>query len=1175
MKYTCYKCCNEFSQKCHLDNHLARKKTCQKCPIGFNSQYCYINDKYIDIDQYEKNKIDKIFCCRGHELVFCSGEKNKPYFRHKNTYDVGGEPMSEWHLRMQSYFPITEKWFKNNNSSQLKARRADVVIEEFNYVIEIQHSKIDDANVKCRHDDYKLHNMNIIWLIDGNTKDISIEELNSGGFLIIINEDWKYKSFQYNNQNILLDINNKIFKIPLKNVCNKMFLAKEWKPIDFVMEQLKRNPNKIWDFWSNDNEIKATLTVHQKGAGNGKTYGIWKSILTNMDKELFIIITKQHSAKEVIKHELDEQAKRDEIHIENMLEHSHESYNRQLKVKYTHKKTNRECVVIIGTIDSFMCNIAETTNLSGNDYFQKVLDTIHNEGCKKVNSNTGSVRYAGENVNLNKKTEIWIDEAQDLNVSYFNAMVKIMLETKVDVVIVGDKLQSLDHKINMITKTKDEIPNIHIIRETPINNNRRICVKYMTEKLNELIHFEDFSMIPISIDNERQNTLLDHGKAVVEVIEQEEDLLKPTHDDKQILKIDWFIDSIIEIVDKEVKKHNYKPEDFLFVFPIMKNNIVAGELETKLNEYWIEKLSTNEEEEYNKYAVLHRHQEGKVIDMTLSEKASRIVSIKSSKGDGRKVVFVLSCTEMVLKSLTHNHEIDLLYESYFHVAMTRAKNKIYFGLTQNNDDIHERFGNSGLVEYKPNITNSFTLDKIKQYIDKDSLIDILKENHIQELKEKEKKEEQNEMVDWNYHCVRRAIYIMYCIFNILKKFKIKKSQINKDSFHKDSFQKSQIKTVLDKISKLPIIQCSPGDFYIYLKNEQKKYNSSRHCSNKEKEELDHFPYFPLCNLSHKKIYNSYALKIKKIMAKNQTEYKKNPLNIADFSPIQQVLQCYMIDIYQNKICHQTTPTTIYNIIDYFEKEDDNKITELLKETELIKATINTAMNEILNNQKNIEWNMQHQIHFGGKTEDIKLRTRKMEIIGNSDTLVYHMVFQSDFNKLNYWDTLIQILLERFILYNTSDKGKDIDKFKNKPIKTYLFSLKDKSYEVFDWDWDNDSCGKIKEEIKKAIIKYYSSFNKQLFQYCCFFSIRENIHKWKNEGYKSPYDYISSTYNSISYVKDFFKMLHNKSKESKEEAKKIAKNENIFNEQIIEFIEESCDRFLNIRTENDDEDDDWL
>ena len=176
MAHICYKCGKEHSQKGHLDMHLKKQKTCQKCPIGFNSQYCFIDSKCIHIQDYVQNKKDKLLCYRGHELVCCKGEKNKPHFRHKNSDDVGGEQMTEWHLRMQSYFPVTEKWFQNNHETQLKARRADAVIEEFNFVIEIQHSKIDDANVKCRHDDYHIHGMNVIWIVDGNTKDIKLEE---------------------------------------------------------------------------------------------------------------------------------------------------------------------------------------------------------------------------------------------------------------------------------------------------------------------------------------------------------------------------------------------------------------------------------------------------------------------------------------------------------------------------------------------------------------------------------------------------------------------------------------------------------------------------------------------------------------------------------------------------------------------------------------------------------------------------------------------------------------------------------------------------------------------------------------------------------------------------------------------------------------------------------------
>ena len=42
----------------------------------------------------------------------------------------------------------------------------------------------------------------------------------------------------------------------------------------------------------------------------------------------------------------------------------------------------------------------------------------------------------------------------------------------------------------------------------------------------------------------------------------------------KIKKINKFVDTIINRVDKEVDKNKYVPEDFLFIFPIMKNNLI-------------------------------------------------------------------------------------------------------------------------------------------------------------------------------------------------------------------------------------------------------------------------------------------------------------------------------------------------------------------------------------------------------------------------------------------------------------------------------------------------------------------------------------------------------------------------------------------------------------------------
>ena len=81
-----------------------------------------------------------------------------------------------------------------------------------------------------------------------------------------------------------------------------------------------------------------------------------------------------------------------------------------------------------------------------------------------------------------------------------------MLQTKIDVVIVGDKLQSLEYKINFMTCVDDDIPNINIIKENSINKNRRIKVNTMANKINELIHFSDYNLPIINVSNENKLT---------------------------------------------------------------------------------------------------------------------------------------------------------------------------------------------------------------------------------------------------------------------------------------------------------------------------------------------------------------------------------------------------------------------------------------------------------------------------------------------------------------------------------------------------------------------------------------------------------------------------------------------------------------------------------------------
>ena len=274
-----------------------------------------------------------------------------------------------------------------------------------------------------------------------------LDELQDGTYLVEFKLKWKYKSFIPRYEHVLLDINSKIFKISVDLVCNKMFHAREYKHLDDVVTMLTHTPNDIWDMWSNaTNEVKPTLRIKQEGAGNGKTFGIWKTISLTFDKSLYIICTKQHTAKEVILKELNDQANRNEFHIvDNMVELYDERSNKQIKVTYQHKKSDRKCLVIIGTIDSFIWSLT-STSLGGDTVFDGLLINIIQNGCDKIIKHTGEVKYAQEYIKLNKMCEVWIDESQDLSIFYYKAFEEVIKKTKIDCVIVGDRLQSLQYE---------------------------------------------------------------------------------------------------------------------------------------------------------------------------------------------------------------------------------------------------------------------------------------------------------------------------------------------------------------------------------------------------------------------------------------------------------------------------------------------------------------------------------------------------------------------------------------------------------------------------------------------------------------------------------------------------------------------------------------------------------
>ena len=147
------------------------------------------------------------------------------------------------------------------------------------------------------------------------------------------------------------------------------------------------------------------------------------------------------------------------------------------------------------------------------------------------------------------------------------------------------------------------------------------------------------------------------------------------------------ISKIKDYMILEINKYDYKPNNFMFIFPILKKNMFAHILSLELNSFWREKYNTNE-----KYVFLHKSEPGQIINLKESENGTRILSIHTSKGTGCEVVFLLGVTEHVLKIFSKQTD-NIVYNSLLHVAVTRQKKAIYVGIENNNDDICRRFNN--------------------------------------------------------------------------------------------------------------------------------------------------------------------------------------------------------------------------------------------------------------------------------------------------------------------------------------------------------------------------------------------------------------------------------------------------------------------------------------------------
>jgi len=627
-------------------------------------------------------------------------------------------PVGKWHQVWQSFFENQEVKYEMKPGCY-NTRRTDVELNE-NSVFEIQHSYIAKKEVEERCHDYALHGKEVVWLIDGNRHVSWQYNPTSQTYTLTFNENpWRYRNFT-TYQHIYIDIAGYVYRVAPTNVKSSMIVVKDRMATDVFVRWLKGDATvRGW----HDGDLKqCTLYYNQRGAGCGKTYESIQLVNKHTDKTTFIYLTKVHSAKDVIAQEFQQQLAAGKMQdIEDVTPPEDRVQGKQYKIQCTRAVDGTRCEIVIATIDSFMYALGDKDSArKGKNFFEELVKSIAINKYKGFDKTSGHSTFSGGTF-LNKECMIIVDETQDLlvsdeGVSYVDAIIQIMQETYVDLYMIGDKLQSIWGEHNVYTQFDaiSDIPNVDIQRSTGENIVRRFHNKHFMPFVNRVVPFETHGLPEITgIDARFQE--VDHIPYTIWKSE------KMYANDKDVEKLNAFIDKLIGYVEKEIEAHKYMPHNFMFIFPFMSKNVLAVMLEARLQTFWIDTFKdptyVNEvlshdpywseelkdpdfETNYYKHAFLHKSEEGKPINIRESDKSTKLLTIHAAKGQGCEVVFCLGMTESSLK-LYSNHEINLTYDSLLHVAVTRQKKSFYMNVEDNKDDIHERFAEFINVPYDP------------------------------------------------------------------------------------------------------------------------------------------------------------------------------------------------------------------------------------------------------------------------------------------------------------------------------------------------------------------------------------------------------------------------------------------------------------------------------------------
>ena len=573
--------------------------------------------------------------------------------------------MNNWHRKQQSYFKNTEIPIANY--------RADAVLN--NMVFEFQDKHImTKEEINRKNTIYKSHHYIPVWILNMN-------------YRMIIKDDHNIKCNNFideyvNCENLFLSHNNQII-IPSQPVAMSEKSFYNYIKIHKCLppkSEFKSLPKKI--------RYPFELKYQQYGAGGGKTYGIIKDIVKQMQsiKDFnVIILTKVHTAKSEIRKKLIE-----DFHPKNIIEKSPQGG------KYYEFHLNGGCCVI-ATIDSFLYNVIDKDYLS-NTHSQNIFRELAN-GLEDENKLSSNVIF--KNIPI-IKSKVYIDEAQDLSKEYICLIKAVSRMYGAEFILVGDVWQSL-YDINNLYYTiiKNPPKNCKITRLNPdmkyycrrfhnINlathhndkfyNNQQFmqsCNNMGLTSLRQLIETEN---IKFDSNEKLQDEYVIENPVSEDYVNDPDVAISNDKNSRIPIKVInkekyQELENLIINIFKSIPSSN--PQDWCIICPFMKGNYVAHQLVNTINTYWHSIKNVNDSLLLCK---LYSSENGQPIKIEGEDRENKtlMMTIHASKGQTFKYVICLGCQYDYIKVYPQCCKSkNLFYWSMINVAWTRASHNMF------------------------------------------------------------------------------------------------------------------------------------------------------------------------------------------------------------------------------------------------------------------------------------------------------------------------------------------------------------------------------------------------------------------------------------------------------------------------------------------------------------------